>query len=75
MVHFINYHLSELLHYKNDEIIKSEGEASQSIVSLPERQKMRRQMSISLIKEDWTREAVILLEKSKEDHQSLDEYF
>ena len=42
MVHFINYHLSELLHYKNDEIIKSEGEASQSIVSLPERQKMRR---------------------------------
>ena len=72
MTHFINYHISELLQQKNNEIIKSESE---SIVTMAERQKMRRQMSINLIKEDWTPEAVILLEKSRDDHQSLDEYF
>ena len=75
MVHFINYHISELLHQNTDEIVKSDGDVSSSIVTLQERQKMRRQISNSLTKEGWTREAVTFLEKSKDDSESLDEYF
>ena len=36
---------------------------------------MRRQMSQSLIREQWIREAVTLTEKSKLDSETLDEYF
>ena len=36
---------------------------------------MRRQMSQSLIREQWIREAVNLTEKSKVDSETLDEYF
>lgn len=36
---------------------------------------MRRQMSQSLIREQWIREAVNLTEKSKDDSETLDEYF
>ena len=36
---------------------------------------MRRQMSQSLIREQWIEEAVTLTEKSKLDSETLDEYF
>ena len=59
---FINYHLSELLQPKPEEI------ESKSVISFQDRQKYRRQISSNLIREQWISEAVNMMTKSRDDY-------
>lgn len=61
-VHMINYHISELV-------------SDSSFINSTERQKYRKQISESLIKEEWVPEAMHLVEKAKTDSSSTEEWF
>jgi len=45
------------------------------LVNTAERQKIRKQISDSMIKENWTEQAIQLTENSKEESQSMEEFF
>ena len=79
-VHLINYHLSELLERQSREddfsdIVCHMQSESKPQLTINEKQKYRRQIMNHLVKEKWTKEAVNLIEKSKSDSASLEEYF
>ena len=76
-VHFINYHLSELLDKKAGED-DDDGHASSDVkklVPVQDKQKMRRTIYMHMCKEKWTNEAVTIIEKSKTMSATLDDYF
>jgi hypothetical protein len=73
----INYHLSELLKQSklpslNTETLEDDNDNDDSgLISSKERQKMRKQIADQLIREDWTPEAINLVEKAKADSKNL----
>ena len=74
-VHFINYHLSELLDRQGREADDDISGESKPLVGIQEKQKTRRQIHSHLVKERWTKQAVNLIEKSKANSATLEEYF
>jgi len=77
----INYHLSELLKQsrlpgRNTESLENDNENDDSgLISSKERQKMRKQIADQLIREDWTPEAMNLVEKAKAECKDLQDFF